>query len=80
MRNDWTIEINLDHTTGAAKIRKQTKCWRGLISTQKIKVETSKNICTIEINQEGHRGKYLLLEELRSPWDLSITSHESDRQ
>ena len=26
----------------------------------------------------GHRGEYLLLGELMSPWDLSITSHESD--
>ena len=37
-------------------------------------------ILILEIDQRGHRGKYLLLEELRSPWDLSITSHESDCQ
>ena len=35
---------------------------------------------SIELDQRGQRGKYLLLEELKSPWDLSITSHESDRQ
>ena len=42
-------------------------------------METSKNdsIAT-EIDQGGHRGKYFLLEELRLPWDLLITSHESD--
>ena len=54
LRNDWTIETNhdwegrktaiprMDHTTGAAKIPKQTKWsdWRGLISTLKIEVES----------------------------------------
>ena len=58
LRNDRTIETNrggrrtaiprMDHTTGAAKFRlgKQTKWsdWRGLISTQKIEVETSKSL------------------------------------
>ena len=48
-----------------------------LISTQKIEVETSKNNSATEIDQGGHRGKYLLLEELRPPWDSTITSHES---
>ena len=41
---------------------------------------TSKNNRAIEIDQGGHRVKKMLLEELRSPWDLSITSHESDCQ
>ena len=37
-----------------------------------------KNPGSAQIEQGGHRRKYLLLEELRSPWDLSITSHESN--
>ena len=63
-----------------SKIRKQTawSYWRSQISTQKIEVETLRNNSTIEIDQRRHRGKYLLLEELRSAWDLWITSHESD--
>ena len=32
----------------------------------------------IEIDQGGHRVEKLPLEELRSPGDLSITSHEGD--
>ena len=90
LRNDWTIETNrggrrtaiarMDHTTGATKMRKQT-VWsefklRGQNGTQKITVETSKNNSTIEIDLGGHRGEKLLLEELRPPLDLSITSHE----
>ena len=90
LRNDWTIETNrggrktaiarMDHTTGAAKIRKQTVWseWSGLISTQKIEVETSNNNSATEIDQGGQKGEYLLLGESMSPWDLSITSHESD--
>ena len=53
----------------------------GQTSTQKINVEISRSNSTIEIDeidQRGHREKYLLLEVLRPPWDLSITSHESD--
>ena len=45
--------------------------------TQKIDVETSKNNCWIEIGQRRHKGKWLVLEELRSLWEFSITSHES---
>ena len=43
-------------------------------------METSKDNSAIDIDQGGHRGKYLLSEELRSPCDMSITSHwhESD--
>ena len=48
------------------------------MSTQKIEMETLKTNRAIEIDQGGHRVKKLLLEELRSPWDLSITSHEGD--
>ena len=48
------------------------------MSTQKIEMETLKTNRAIEIDQGGHRVKKLLLEELRSPWDLSITLHEGD--
>ena len=41
-------------------------------------MKTSNNNSTTEIDQGGQRGEYLLLGELMSPWDLSITSHESD--
>ena len=71
LRNDWTIETNrgawgrrtailrMDHTTGAAKIWKQTvwSDWHCLNRTQKIKVEASSNNSATEINQGGHRGK-----------------------
>ena len=41
-------------------------------------METSKNNRAIEIDQGRHKVKKLLLEELRSPWDLSISSHDGD--
>ena len=41
-------------------------------------METSNNNSATEIDQGGQKGEYLLLGELMSPWDLSITSHESD--
>ena len=36
------------------------------------------NNSATKIDQEGQKGEYLLLGELILPWDLSITSHESD--
>ena len=65
LRNYWTIETDrggrrtaiprMDHTTGAAKIQKQTVCsdWRGLISTQKIEMETLKNKAQLKKTREG---------------------------
>ena len=40
-----------------------------------MEMDTLNNNSATEIDQGGHRGKYLLLDELRSPWDLLITSH-----
>ena len=76
-----SLAIILDHTTGAAKIRYTVLSeWSCLISTQKIEVETSNNNRATEIDQGGQKGESLLLGELVSPWDLSITSHESNCQ
>ena len=40
-------------------------------------METLNNNSATEIHQAGQKGEYLLLGESMSPWDLSITSHES---
>ena len=75
LRNNWKIDCNFQdgsydkHSKDSKTNGMDGSDWRGQISTQKIEVETSKNHCAIDIDQGGHRGKHMLLKELRSRWD-----------